>query len=52
MFANKEKIEGHCMVSTFAIRTSRSEGQKLQKSLPLPTLEEIMNIKKEIKIYG
>ncbi|MCF6183417.1 MAG: hypothetical protein L3J56_02115 [Bacteroidales bacterium] len=52
MFANKEKIESHRTVSTFAIRTSQSQNRKLQKSLPLPTLEEILNIKKEIKIYG
>jgi len=48
----KRKIESHRTVSTFAIRTSQRSDQKLQKSLPLPTLEEIMNIKKEIKIYG
>lgn len=52
MFANKEKIESHRTVSTFAIRTSQHSNPKLQKSLPLPTLEEIINIKKEIKIYG
>jgi len=43
MFANRMKINSHRTVST-----SRLIG----KSLPLPTLEEIMNIKKEIKIYG
>jgi len=52
MFANKEKIESHRTVSTFAIRTSQRSDQKLQKSLPLPTLEVNMNKKKEIKIYG
>jgi len=43
MFANKENIESQRTVSTFAIRTSLSESQKLQKSLPLPTLKEIMS---------
>jgi len=38
MFANKEKIENHRTVSTFAICMSRSKNRKLQKSYFLPTL--------------
>jgi len=52
MFAKKGKIESHRTVNTFAICMSRSKNLKLQKSLPLPTLELIMKTKKEIKIYG